>query len=354
MSRAFRLGIFVVGALLILAAGVFSIGTGDNLLRPSYTVKAEFPNVAGLIEGADVRVGGIRQGSVRHLALPTSPKGKVVVTMDLNASTRQIVKRDSVAMINSEGLLGDKYVEISFGSSEAAAPRNGDTIPSETPRDISDLVKSAGTLLDSTNQTMQNIQSISTKIDQGQGTVGALINDRHLYEGARTATAKAAEGAASFTDDMDALKHNFFLRGYFKKRGYDDAADLKANAIPRLPSEQVAQKFSFDGEQMFTGRDTAKLKNETKLKDAAHFLETNGYGLVVVTDRTAHSDANKSAELSQARAMVVRDYIAKNFKVDDTRLKTMGLGEAGPTEGSQLEILVYPTGTAVAAQTAKK
>ena len=123
MSKAFRLGVFVVVALLILAAGVFSVGSGDNLLRPSYTVKAEFPNVAGLIEGADVRVGGIRQGSVRHLVLPTSPKGKVVVTMDLDARTRQIVKRDSVAMINSEGLLGDKYVEISFGSSEALDAR---------------------------------------------------------------------------------------------------------------------------------------------------------------------------------------------------------------------------------------
>jgi outer membrane protein OmpA-like peptidoglycan-associated protein len=154
---------------------------------------------------------------------------------------------------------------------------------------------------------------------------------------------------------MDAAKHNFLLRGFFKKRGYEDSSELTAHAIPKLPAEAAAQKFDFDGEQMFAAPDTAKLKNESKLKDVGRFLEANGYGLAVVTDKTAHSgDATKSVELSQARAMVVRDYLAKNFKVDDTRLKTMGLGEAGPTEAGQLEILVYPADVHVAAQPAKK
>jgi phospholipid/cholesterol/gamma-HCH transport system substrate-binding protein len=335
---------------MVLAAGVFSVGAKTFLLRPTYSLKAEFPSVAGLEVGADVRVGGIRQGSVRHLVLPKSPDGKVTVTVDLDPDTRRIIKTDSVASINSEGLLGDKYVEISFGSAGAPEPKDGATIASETPRDISDLVKAAGNLLDTTTATVQNVQSISSKIDSGQGTIGALINDRHLYDGARTATAKAADGAASFADDMDAAKHNFLLRGFFKKRGYEDSSELTANAIPRLPAETAIQKFDFDGEQMFAAADTAKLKNETKLKEAGHFLETNGYGLAVVTDRTAHSgDTHKSLELSQ-----VRDFLAKNFKLDDTRLKTLGLGEAGPSEAGQLEILVYRTNVRIGPEAAKK
>jgi phospholipid/cholesterol/gamma-HCH transport system substrate-binding protein len=351
MSQALRLGVFVVVTLLIVAAGVFSVGSRTFVLRPTYSLKAEFQNVAGLEVGADVRVGGTRQGSVRGVMLPQSADGKVTVIVNLDSATRRIIKRDSVASINSEGLLGDKYVEISFGSSGAPPPKDGETIPSEAPRDISDLVKSAGKLLDSTNDTMSNIQSISSKVNGGEGTIGALINDRRLYEGARTATAKAADGAAAFADDMDAAKHNFLLRGFFKKRGYEDSSELTANAIPGLPAGAASQKFTFDGEQMFTSHDTAKLKNESKLKEVGRFLEKNGYGLAVVTDRTAHSgEANKSVELSQARAMVVRDYIAKNFKVDDTRLKTMGLGEANQAEDSKLEILVYPAGTPASAK----
>jgi phospholipid/cholesterol/gamma-HCH transport system substrate-binding protein len=355
MSNAFRVGAFVVASLLILAAGIFSVGGKSSLLHRSYSLRAEFSNVAGLNEGAEVRVGGIRQGSVRRMILPKSPKGKVTVVLDLDSGTRQLVKRDSVAAINSEGLLGDKYVEVSFGSEEAPSPKDGDTIPSENPRDISDLVKSAGVLLDSTNDTMRNVQSISSKIDQGQGTIGALINDRHLYEGVRTATAKAADGAASFTDDMDALKHNFLLRGFFKKRGYEDSAELTAHAIPRLPAAEAVKTFTLEGEQLFSGKEEAKLKGEAKLKEVGHFLEGAGHGFVVITDRCSHiGDEKKGLVLSQARALVVRDYLAKNFKLEDAQLKTMGKGEANGGEESKVEILVYSVADASAGRQAAR
>src|SRR5260370_40925565 len=114
MSRAFRLGLFIVATLLILGAGVFLIGSKQLLFRPTYRVKAEFQNAAGLDDGAIVRVGGIQKGTVKYLALPGRPDQKVTVVMNLDGSTRNIVTKDSVAAIKSEGLLGDKYVEISF------------------------------------------------------------------------------------------------------------------------------------------------------------------------------------------------------------------------------------------------
>ena len=359
MSHAFRLGVFVFAALLIVTAAVFSISSSNSLLRPTYSLKAEFPNVVGLNTGADVRVGGIRQGSVRRLVLPSSPGGKVTVVVGLDSNTKKIIKTDSVAAIKSEGLLGDKYVEISFGSNEASTPQDGATISSEPPRDIADLVKAAGEVLDSTNSTMHNIDAISAKVNQGQGTMGALINDKHLYADARTATAKAASGVEAFSDDMDALKHNFFLRGFFNKRGYfENSAELTAHEIPRLPTGATDKTFTYDGEQMFSGNDSAKIKGESKLKEAGRFLGTNTSGLIVVTDRTtraATGDTKKNLMLSQARAMNVREYLIKNFKVDEARIKTKGLGEAAEGEDSKLEILVYPSGGPPAAtQTANK
>ena len=75
MSRAFRLGLFIVATLLILAAGVFLIGEKRFLFRRTYRLKAEFQNVVGLNNGADVRVGGIHLGTVKYISLPNGPSG---------------------------------------------------------------------------------------------------------------------------------------------------------------------------------------------------------------------------------------------------------------------------------------
>src|SRR5712675_837088 len=112
-SRAFRLGLFIVGSLVLLAIGVFLIGSREMLFTSTYSLKSDFQTVSGLIEGADVRVGGLHEGTVKRIELPRRPDGKVTVVMDMHQATREVLKNDSVASIKSEGLLGDKYVEIS-------------------------------------------------------------------------------------------------------------------------------------------------------------------------------------------------------------------------------------------------
>src|ERR1700691_3129323 len=116
MSQTFRLGLFIVAALAVLVTGVFLIGSRESMFQSTYRLKAEFQNVAGLADGADVRVGGLHQGTVKHIQLPNRPDGKVTVTMDLNKGTRDVLNKGSAASIKSTGLVGDKYVEISFGS----------------------------------------------------------------------------------------------------------------------------------------------------------------------------------------------------------------------------------------------
>src|SRR5438046_3107646 len=119
MSQSARLGAFLILTFAALILGVFLIGRNQSRFESTYRLQAEFQNVAGLDEGADVRVGGIRKGTVRHIELPKRPDGKVTVLMDLQTETQKVLKRDSLAEIKSEGLLGNKYMELSFGSSEA-------------------------------------------------------------------------------------------------------------------------------------------------------------------------------------------------------------------------------------------
>ncbi len=101
MSRVARLGAFIVVTVAILAVGVFIIGSKEYLFRSTYQLKAQFDNVAGLSVGADVQVGGVHSGTVHSIALPHQPGDKVTVVMDLNKSTHEIIKHDSVASIET-------------------------------------------------------------------------------------------------------------------------------------------------------------------------------------------------------------------------------------------------------------
>jgi phospholipid/cholesterol/gamma-HCH transport system substrate-binding protein len=360
MSRAARLGAFFIAALTILVSGMFIIGGRQYLFSSTYRLNTQFGSVVGLDSGADVRVGGVHSGSVRSVELPTKPTDKITVWMDLNQSTRNIIKQDSVATIETEGLLGNEYVAISFGSANGANVVDGGTIGSEPPLEMSAIFKKANLILDSsqaalTNVTVAtaNLSSITTKIDKGQGTIGALVNDKKIYTqldqttaGLRDTVIKAQGGVTDFQEDMEALKKSFLLRGYFKNRGYDNSSDLVKYEIANLPQTQPLKTFTFDAKQLFDKVDTAKPKNQKSLRAAGQYLADNEFGIAVIVVSTSMAgDTEKDLVLTQARAMVVREYLVENFGFDDAEVKTLGIGKkngANAASWGTVDILIYP------------
>jgi len=366
MSRAARLGAFIVATLAILAVGVFIIGSKQYLFSSTYQLKAQFDNVEGLDDGADVRLGGVHRGTVHSIVSPHKPGEKVTVVMDLAKSTHEVIKQDSVATIETEGLLGNQYMAISFGSPGTRDVRDGDTIASQPPLEMSDLLQKTSGILDSSQQAIQNatratanLDSITAKINSGQGTAGALVNDKTLYNnleqtsGAMHNTMMQAEaGATDFQENMEALKHNFFLRGYFKSRGYEDSSELTKNEIERLPQGTPVKQFTYSAKQLFDKQDSAKLKNQKSLNDGGEFLANNQFGFaVVVASAGMEGDTQKDMVLTEARAAVVREYLVENFGFDDSQLKTLGMGKQPDTGSSAnwgtVQIFVYPAGTDV-------
>jgi len=347
MSRAFRLGVFIVAALLIFAGAVFWIGKNQMLFRSKYRLNAEFKTVAGLAGGAEVRVSGIQKGTVRRIDLPQRPDQNVLVEMELDSETRKVVRKNSAAAIHTEGLMGDQYIEISPGANDAPEVKDNDTLEGAPPIEISDLIKKANGILDDAGGAMQNVSrtagnlgSITSKINNGDGTMGALINDKKIYQNVTQATTEMQE-------DMEAAKHNFLLSHFFHKRGYEDSADLTKNEIPQLPSEPASKRFSWIGPKIFEKDDTAKLKDPKALNEAGAFLQANSFGLAVVAGYAEKGDSTQEKILTEARSMVVRDYLVKNFKIDDTRVKTIGLGKSADVEGPGVAVLIYPAGTTV-------
>jgi phospholipid/cholesterol/gamma-HCH transport system substrate-binding protein len=370
MSRVARLGAFIVATLAVLAAGVFIIGSKEYLFSSTYPLKTQFDNVAGLAVGADVQVGGVHSGNVHSITLPHKPGDKVIVVMDLDRKTKEIIKSDSVASIDTEGMLGNQYVAISFGSAGQAEIKDGDTIQSVPPLEMGELLAKASALLNSSQQAILNttmatahLNSVSAKIDAGQGTVGLLVNDKQVYNNLEQTTAtlqttmvQAQAGVTDFQENMEALKHNFLLSGYFKKRGYEDSADLAANRVADLPQTIPEKTFTYTGKQIFDDRDSAKMKDQKTLKEAGDYLAQTQFGVAVVEVSTGmDGDTQKDLVLSEARAMVIREYLAENFGFDDRQLKILGQGKRPganlDADWGSIQILIYPAGTELPAAT---
>jgi phospholipid/cholesterol/gamma-HCH transport system substrate-binding protein len=368
MTRVARLGAFIVATLAVLAAGVFIIGSKEYLFRSTYQLKTQFDNVAGLAVGADVQVGGVHSGNVHNILLPHKPGDKIIVVMDLDRSTKEIIKGDSVASIETEGMLGNQYVAISFGSAGQAEVKDGGTIGSVPPLELGELLAKTSAILDSSQQAILNttlatahLNSVSAKIDSGQGTVGALVNDKQLYNNLEQTTTtlhdtmlQAQTGVKDFQENMEALKHNFFLSGYFKKRGYEDSSDLAANKISGLPQSAPVKTFTYTAKQLFDGRSSAKMTDQKTLKAAGDFLAQTQFGLAVIEVSTGmDGDTQKDLVLTEARAMVIREYLVENFGFDDSQLKTLGMGKQTganlDADWGSIQILIYPAGTEIPA-----
>jgi len=99
-----------------------------------------------------------------------------------------------------------------------------------------------------------------------------------------------------------------------KERGYESAADLKKNEIAQLPAKPTAKKFDYDARKIFDKPDTAKLKNEKTLNDTGDFLQSNHFGVAVIAVYAdMKGDSQTDHLLTEARAMVVRDYLGQEL-----------------------------------------
>jgi outer membrane protein OmpA-like peptidoglycan-associated protein len=231
---------------------------------------------------------------------------------------------------------------------------------------MSEMLVKANGILDNGQQAIQSItraasslDSISGKIDRGDETVGALVNDKQLYRNLEESTntlhdtmVQAQAGVSEFNENMEALKHNFLLRGYFKNRGYENSSDLAKNEIEQLPQSASIKEFTFSAKQLFEKQDSAKLKNQRSLTASGEYLVNNPFGVaVIVVSAGMEGDTQKDLAITEARAMVVREYLVGNFGFDDSQLKTLGMGKQpnkkpGDDWGT-VRIFIYPAGTEI-------
>ncbi len=181
-----KVGIIVLVATVILTTMLFLMtsASGLGILSRKLTITTYFANSAGLKEGAAVNLEGVTIGNVKTVTVVTDPARKltpVKVVMKLDEKFAPSLKEDSKAALTTVGVLGDTVVDINSQFAKGKPLKDGDELPTlETPS-LTDVVKASQGTIESLNAILAKVSVIADNIETGKGSVGALINDRELY-----------------------------------------------------------------------------------------------------------------------------------------------------------------------------
>ncbi len=307
-SNHVRLGLFMLVGLACLVATLFLVGRKQNLFSSSLSVEADFRNVAGLVTGNNVRLGGINVGTVHRIRILND--STVRVSLNLNRDVRNFVKKNAVAYIGTDGLVGNTIINLKPGRTPAPPVEAGDVLATTTPLGLEKLMSTFNRsninlvaitsdlrqithklnnsdplwqllndrqLAANVRQSLRNVTDASGQLEasahdvhlltqgvrRGQGAAGYLLTDKDFGNQLRHASRQLAgtsdtlastlaslkrqvqtgtgplntllvdtsmsrnmrqslqnveQGTAGFNQSMEALKHNFLFRGYFRRQ----------------------------------------------------------------------------------------------------------------------------------------
>ncbi len=240
-----KTGIFVVISILLLLGLIFLIGKQKNLFSSTFIVYADFNNIGGTKEGNFVRFAGINIGTVETINIINDTT--VRLALSIEKKIQPYIKTDAMATIGSDGLMGDKLILIAPGSDSTLAVKNGGKLLSTNPLNVDKLMTNLAKISQNATVLTEGLAGIVTKINEGKGSIGRLLNNDNLAKKMESTITTANETASSITktansvnENMQAVKGNFLLRGYFKKKEKKRIKDSteKANKLLELKDKK--------------------------------------------------------------------------------------------------------------------
>jgi phospholipid/cholesterol/gamma-HCH transport system substrate-binding protein len=239
-----RLGLFIAGGLALFVFAIFIIGKQKNLFDPVFKLSSTFYNVSGLQVENNVRFSGINVGTVDKISIINDSTVKVELL--IKKEVKPFIKSDCEMAIGSEGLIGDRLVFITQGSSDAPVVKDGQTIVSAEPVELDAIMASVQITADQLAEIMYNINN-------GNGTLGRLINDSTIANDFSQTMTNIKTSSKGFSENMQAAKHNFLLKGYFNKKA--KAAEEKKKEIEKQKASDQKVK---DKEEKKAAKQKAK------------------------------------------------------------------------------------------------
>lgn len=176
-------GIFVLTGIIILIAGIMTLGSQQKTFGKNFRVTTIFDDIAGLQTGNNVWFSGVKIGTVRKINFYGD--SQVEIEMNLDATTKDFIRKNSKATISSDGLIGNKIIVIYGGTADAGSIAAGDRLEAVMPLDTDKMMET----LQVNNQNLVSITDdlkvLTHKIAGGEGIVGALLTDSLLAENFR-------------------------------------------------------------------------------------------------------------------------------------------------------------------------
>lgn len=222
-SQKVKVGIFTTATILLLLIGVFLIGRNKNMFRSTITLYSTFKNVGGLQVGNNIRFVGINVGTVDNIDILSDSTARV--TLIVQKKVQPFIKKGAIASISSDGLMGDKLVAISSGTNSNVPVKDGESINAVDPMQFDKVLDRLSGVASNAEVITGQLAGIATQVNQGKGSIGRLLysdsmaNDLEGTVNEAKKTMKAVhKGSEGFSQNMEALKHNFLLRGYFRKK----------------------------------------------------------------------------------------------------------------------------------------
>jgi phospholipid/cholesterol/gamma-HCH transport system substrate-binding protein len=230
-----RLGMFIAGGVALFILAIFIIGKQKNLFNPVFKVTTTFYNVSGLQVGNNIRFSGINVGTVNNISIVND--STVEVELLIRKNVRQFIKSDCEVAMGSEGLIGDRLLIITQGSTEAPLVKDGQHLISKEPVEMDAIMASLQVTAINATIISGQLAEIMTHINSGNGTLGRLIRDSTIAENLNQTVSNLKKSSNGLNENMNAAKENFLFRGYYKKR--EKAAEkVKADTIEKIQERQ--------------------------------------------------------------------------------------------------------------------
>lgn len=251
-----KLGLFVTIGLAVFVITIYLVGKQKNMFGSNFNLKSRFKTVSGLKVGNNVRFSGINIGTVSGIEMINDTS--IMVDLLVKKEMCPFIKTDSRASISSDGLMGDKVLTLSPGLSKNTV-KNNSILGSRNAIEMEDVMKSMKNTIDNANiisnelaiftskmnnnngilnqlltdetfaksikGTLTNLQISSNefarftfKMNNGKGTLSKLMNDDKFGKTLDSTMTNLQKGTKGLSDNMEAAKNNFLLKGYYNKK----------------------------------------------------------------------------------------------------------------------------------------
>ena len=174
-NQKIKLGIFVIIGSLFFIIAIYFIGNKKDMFNETIQISAVFKNVNGLQHGNNVRFSGINVGTVKKIIIVNDSLIKVDMLIEEDIASH--IKKDAMASIGSDGLVGNMIVNIIPGKKSNEMVKDGDVILSENKASTDEILKTINSTSENAKLITDNLVKITNQINSKKGTIGMLIND---------------------------------------------------------------------------------------------------------------------------------------------------------------------------------